>query len=114
MNHVYKILTRSEWIAAQDAQVFKGSAIDLRDGYIHLSTADQTAETARLHFRGQEALVLLKVPAGPLGDRLKWETSRGGRLFPHLYGALDPREVVSAWPLELNAEGWPDPGPLEG
>ena len=113
MSHVYKILPRAEWIAAQDAGSFAGSAIDLRDGYIHLSTADQAAETARLHFAGQDSLVLLKLDPDVLADRLRWEPSRGGQLFPHLYGPLDPREVAAAQPLELNADGWPDPGPLE-
>ncbi len=113
MSHVYKVLPRAEWIAAQDAGSFAGSPIDLRDGYIHLSTARQAPETARLHFAGQDGLVLLKLAAEPLDGRLKWEPSRGGQLFPHLYGLLDPREVDSVQPLELNAEGWPDPGPLE-
>ncbi len=113
MKHVYKILPRAEWIGAQDAERFEGSAIDLRDGYIHLSSAEQAAETARLHFAGQDGLVLLKLSAEALADRLKWEPSRGGQQFPHLYGPLDPRHVVSAQPLELNAQGWPDPGPLE-
>jgi uncharacterized protein (DUF952 family) len=101
-SHVYKILPRSEWIAAQDGGRFDGSAIDLKDGYIHLSTAVQAEETARLHFAGREGLVLLKIQAADLGQ-----------LFPHLYGPLDPRLVRSACPLELNAAGWPDPGPLE-
>ena len=111
--HVYKILPRPEWIAAQDAGRFEGSALDRRDGYIHLSTAEQAGETARLHFAGQAGLVLLKVAASPLGDGLRWEPSRGGQLFPHLYRALAAGEVLSAQPLELNAAGWPDPGPLE-
>ncbi len=111
--YVYKILPRAEWIVAQDARSFGGSAVDLRDGYIHLSTGGQAAETARLHFAGQAELVLLKLAAETLGERLKWEPSRGGQLFPHLYGPLDPAEVACAQPLELNAEGWPDPGPLE-
>ena len=113
VTYVYKIVPRAEWIAAQDAKAFAGSAVDLRDGYIHLSTAEQARETAGLHFTGQEGLVLLKLPVAPLGERLKWEPSRGGRLFPHLYGPLDPREVICAQPLELNADGWPDPGDLE-
>ena len=113
MSHVYKILPRAEWIAAQDAGRFDGSAIDLRDGYIHLSTAAQAGETARLHFAGQDGLVLLKLTAERLGARLRWEPSRGGQLFPHLYGPLDPSEVAAAQPLEPNAQGWPDPGKLE-
>ena len=111
--HVYKILPRSEWIGAQDAQVFRGSGIDLKDGFIHLSTAAQAGETGRLHFAGREGLVLLKLRVDGLGGALRWELSRGGQLFPHLYGPLDPAEVVSAQPLELNAAGWPDPGELE-
>ena len=113
MTHVYKILPRSEWIAAQDIGVFHGSAVDLKDGFIHLSTAAQAAETARLHFAGREGLVLLKLQAEELGGGLRLEPSRGGQLFPHLYGPLDPAHVRAAAPLELNAQGWPDPGPLE-
>jgi uncharacterized protein (DUF952 family) len=111
--YVYKILPRVEWIAAQDAGRFEGSAIDLADGYIHLSAAAQAGETARLHFRGRDGLVLLQIPATALGPALRWEPSRGGQLFPHLYGALDPAQVRAACPLELNADGWPDPGALE-
>lgn len=113
MSRLYKIMGRAEWIAAQDAGSFAGSAVDLRDGFIHLSTSAQTAETARLHFAGQEGLVLLQLDGATLGDALRWEPSRGGQLFPHLYAALDPRQVVAATPLTLNAEGWPDPGELE-
>ncbi len=113
MTHVYKILPRHEWIAAQDAGRFTGSGVDLRDGYVHLSTAEQVGETAQLHFHGQESLVLLKLRAADLDPALRWEPSRGGQLFPHLYGGLDPAQVLAAQPLELNAAGWPDPGPLE-
>ena len=113
MSHVYKILPRAEWIAAQDAGVFAGSAIDLQDGFIHLSTSAQAGETARLHFAGREGLVLLKLSAADLGEALRWEPSRGGQLFPHLYGPLDPVRVLAAGPLALNADGWPDPGPLD-
>ena len=111
--HVYKIVSRGEWVQAQDAGRFAGSAVDLRDGYIHLSTAAQAGETARRHFAGVEGLVLLKLRAADLGAALCWEPSRDGQLFPHLYAALDPAEVVSARPLETSAEGWPDPGALE-
>ena len=113
MTHVYKILPRSEWITAQDAGGFAGSGVDLRDGYIHLSTAAQAAETARLHFRGEPGLVLLKLGADELGAALRWEPSRGGQLFPHLYGPIESGRVLAVQPLELNAQGWPDPGPLE-
>jgi uncharacterized protein (DUF952 family) len=111
--HVYKILPRAEWIAAQDAGAFQGSGIDLEDGYIHLSTAAQAGETARLHFAGQVGLVLLQIRTAELEDALRWEPSRGGQLFPHLYRPLRAVEVASARPLELNAAGWPDPGALE-
>ena len=111
--HVYKILPRAEWIAAQDADRFDGSEIDRRDGYIHLSTSAQAAETARLHFAGREELVLLKLRAFDLGEALRWEPSRDGELFPHLYGPLTPAQVRAANPLASNADGWPDPGPLE-
>ena len=113
MSHVYKILSRVEWIEAQDAGRFAGSRADLRDGYIHLSTAAQAGETARLHFAGVEGLVMLKLCAVDLGAALCWEPSRDGQLFPHLYGPLDPAAVLAARPLETGACGWPDPGPLE-
>ena len=93
--------------------MFQGFGVDLKDGYIHLSTASQVAETGRLHFAGYEGLVLLKLSTDALGEALRWEPSRGGELFPHLYRPLDPGCVVSAQPLELNAAGWPDPGELE-
>ena len=113
MSRVYKILPRAEWIRAQNARRFDGSPVDLRDGFIHLSTATQAAETARLHFAGQEGLVLLQLDTASLGDALRWEPSRGGQPFPHLYAPLDPRQVEAACPLALNADGWPDPGELE-
>jgi len=110
---VYKILSRAEWTAAQAAGRFEGSAVDLKDGYIHLSTAAQAGETARLHFKGQANLVLLTLSAEQLAAALKWEPSRGGQLFPHLYAALDPKDVEAERDLPLNAAGWPDPGPLQ-
>ena len=113
MTRVYKIISRTEWIDAQDAGRFSGSAADLRDGFIHLSTAAQAGETARRHFAGQDGLVLLQLQAEALGDALHWEPSRGGALFPHLYGTLEPAQVEAACPLLLNAAGWPDPGELE-
>ena len=113
MTKVYKILARSEWTAAKVAGVFKGSALDLKDGYIHLSTAAQAGETARLHFSGQADLMLLTLDAEQLGAAIKWEPSRGGQLFPHLYGALNTADVEAERDLSLNAEGWPDPGRLD-
>jgi uncharacterized protein (DUF952 family) len=113
LTRIYKILAAAEWDAAVAADRFDGSAVDHKDGYIHLSTAAQAGETARLHFAGQAGLVLLELVAEDFGADLKWEPSRGGSLFPHLYGPLDPARVRSVRALTLNAAGWPDPGPLE-
>jgi uncharacterized protein (DUF952 family) len=112
MPKVYKILARSDWVAAVRAGLFQGAAIDLRDGYIHLSTAVQAHETARLHFAGQAGLVLLRIDAAALGAALRWEPSRGGALFPHLYGPL-PRGLVEAvTEITLDAAGTPQLGDL--
>lgn len=102
---IYKILRQSEYQAACRSGVFTGSPIDVADGFIHFSTADQVAETAAKHFAGQPNLVLLAVQAESLGDDLRWETSRGGALFPHLYAALpmttlDPATPLSEWSTE--------------
>ena len=107
MTRVYKILKRAEWDAAVRAGRFEGAAIDLADGYIHLSAAAQAQETARLHFRGQTDLVLVALPAAALGAALRWEASRGGALFPHLYGPLDPALAVEVRPLALDGQGVP-------
>jgi len=112
VTHVYKILPATEWSAAGAQGSFTGSAIDLEDGYIHLSSATQAAETARLHFAGRDGLVLVQLRAEDFGEALKWEASRGGALFPHLYAALDPARALAVHPLPLNTDGWPDPGPL--
>ena len=108
MSRVYKILSAQEWARAEALGSFQGSSIDLKDGYIHLSDASQVQETARLHFRGQADLVLVALDAEALGAALKWEPSRGGGLFPHLYGALDPALAHEARPLELDADGVPN------
>lgn len=113
MAFVYKILARTAWEQASAAGRFDGAAIDLRDGYIHLSTAAQAAETARLHFAGQAGLVLLKIDAAKLGPAIRWEPSRGGDLFPHLYGALDCAQVEAVTSIELDADGTPQVGDLE-
>jgi len=113
MTAVYKILPRSEWEAAKAQGRFDGSAIDLKDGYIHLSDAAQAQETARLHFRGQADLMVLKLDAASFGAALKWEPSRGGQLFPHLYGPLDPSLAIEARTAPLDADGAPQLGALE-
>ena len=87
MSLIYKILPRAEWDAALEAGVFLGSAIDIEDGFIHFSTGEQWPETLQKHFAGQGDLLLVAVEADALGPQLKWEVSRGGSLFPHLYGA---------------------------
>jgi uncharacterized protein (DUF952 family) len=110
MNTIYKILDRDEWLAAQKAGVFTGSGIDLRDGYIHFSTAAQARETARLHFRGRENLVVLEIDTSKLETAPVWEPSRGGQLFPHLYGTLDTAHVLAVHPAPLDTDGVPDCG----
>jgi uncharacterized protein (DUF952 family) len=90
---IYKICERRSWLAAEAVGEFRGSADDTRDGFIHFSTAGQLADTAAKHFAAQSDLLLIAVDAGRLGPQLKWERSRGGALFPHLYGPL-PRDAV--------------------
>ena len=104
---IYKILPRAEWTAAQAAGRFEGSAIDHQDGYIHFSTAAQAGETARRYFAGQADLVVLEVEGDALGEALKWEPSRGGDLFPHLYGVLPTGQVSAVHEAPLDAAGIP-------
>ncbi|MEU0154552.1 DUF952 domain-containing protein [Micromonospora fulviviridis] len=96
---IYKILATSEWEQAQAAGRFTGTAMDRQDGFIHLSAADQVVETARRVFAGVTGLTLLAVDETRLGDPLRWEASRGGALFPHLYAALPVDAVLAAHPL---------------
>ena len=102
---VYKITPQSDWREAEKSGVFKGAPIDLADGFIHFSTADQVAETAAKHFSGQSDLLLVAIDAGALGPALKYEVSRGGALFPHLYANLDMSSVLWAKPMPLGADG---------
>jgi uncharacterized protein (DUF952 family) len=102
---IYKICDAAIWCEAERSGVFRGAAIDLRDGYIHFSTADQAIETAARHFAGQSDLVLAVIDAEALGDRLKWEPSRGGALFPHLYGTLPISAVRRVVPLPVGPDG---------
>jgi uncharacterized protein (DUF952 family) len=102
---IYKIMDRDEWDAARACGRYTGSADDRRDGYIHFSTAGQMQVTAARHFAGQQNLVLLALDAEKLGLALKWEPSRGGELFPHLYGAMPASAVIKAWPLPLGEDG---------
>ena len=96
---IYKILSRNLWTRALADGVFRGAAIDLTDGYIHLSTAAQAEETAARHFAGQDNLVLVAFDPLEFSDTLKWEPSRGGALFPHIYGNIDPAKA--RWVKEL-------------
>jgi uncharacterized protein (DUF952 family) len=105
MESIYKIMAAAEWAAAQAAGVYEGSAHDQRDGFIHFSTAQQAADTAAKHFAGQADLVLLAIDPAPLGDALKWEPSRGGALFPHLYAPLPVSAVTAIQNLPLGPDG---------
>lgn len=102
---IYKIVPRDLWQNAEADGIFSGAAIDLKDGYIHFSTGTQVRETARLHFAGIDGLLLVAVSTSALGDRLKFEPSRGGDLFPHLYGDLPVSLVAWQTPLPLGPDG---------
>ncbi len=101
----YKLVDRAEWTAALAAGAYAGSAVDLADGYIHLSTAAQLAETARRHYAGRTGLVLVEVALAPLGEALKWEASRGGDLFPHLFAPLPAMADAPQRGLSVDAQG---------
>jgi uncharacterized protein (DUF952 family) len=102
---IYKICDAAAWQEAERVGEFTGAPVDLADGYIHFSTADQVTETAAKHFAGQRDLVLVAVDADALGEALKWEPSRGGALFPHLYGKLPLTAVRWVRPLPLGPDG---------
>lgn len=102
---IYKIVPRELWQEARKAGLFKGAPIDLKDGYIHFSTAAQAIETAKLHFAGEADLLLVAVDATVFGETLKWEPSRGGDLFPHLYADLPLDAVLWEKPLPLGPDG---------
>ena len=102
---IYKIFAADEWAALDRDGATDGAPIDLADGYIHFSTAAQARETAAKHFAGREGLVLAAVEGDALGDRLKWEVSRGGALFPHLYAPLRREDVRWVADLPLGSDG---------
>lgn len=110
---IYKICPASAWREAERLGVFRGSADDLRDGFIHFSTASQVAETAKKHFAGQIGLFLIAVDADALGDRLRWEPSRNDAMFPHLYGELDLGDVTGIFDLHARSDGYHDIPELE-
>ena len=104
MRFLFKIIPAVEWASAVRAGRFEGAAIDLADGFIHLSAGHQVRETAARHFAGQAGLVLVAFAEGQLAN-LRWEPSRGGDLFPHVHGSIDPR--LAAWVKPLP---WDDGG----
>lgn len=99
--HIYKILRAEEWAALQANGETPGAPIDVADGFIHFSTAEQARETAAKHFAGEPDLILATLEADTLGDALRWEVSRGGALFPHLYGPLRLADITAHTPLPL-------------
>ena len=102
---IYKVVKSDLWTSAEQVGQFTGAEIDLTDGFIHFSTADQLATTLRLHFAGQEDLVLVAVDAQFLVGQIVYEPSRGGDLFPHLYAPLPMDAVLSVRSLTLNGNG---------
>ena len=105
---IYKITPASAWREAERQGVYRGSSDDLRDGFIHFSTASQVAETARKHFAGQTGLFLVAVDADALGDALRWQPSRNDELFPHLYGELDLGAVTDVLEMRTRSDGTHD------
>lgn len=101
----YKILTRQQMDALEADGVFAGAPIDLADGYVHLSTSTQVAETLEKHFAGQGDLWIAAVDLDALGDAVKWEESRGGQLFPHLYAPMTLETVLAYGPVEYERDG---------
>ncbi len=102
---VYKITPPAPWRQAEAEGLFAGAPVDHADGFIHLSTAAQAPETAARHFAGQHDLLLVAVDPAALGAALRWEPSRGGALFPHLYGPLPMTAVRGVMPLPVDADG---------
>ena len=102
---IYKLADRGEWALARASGAYEGSAVDRADGYIHISTTAQLAETARRHYAGREGLVLVAIDPTALGEPLRWEPSRGGDLFPHLYAPLPMTAVRCERDLSVTADG---------
>ncbi len=102
---IYKIVPEDLWQAAKSVGFFEGSPVDRSDGFIHFSTGAQVRETAARHFAGQHGLILVAVAADRLGPALRFEPSRGGALFPHLYAAMPLSAVVWEKPMPLDGSG---------
>jgi len=105
---IYKVLTSEQWTAAEAGAPVR-APVDIADGYVHFSTSAQLRETLARHFKGQEGCVLAAFDAEDFGLDLKWEKSRGGDLFPHVYGAVHAGQARSLWLLEMGPEGAPIP-----
>ena len=114
MSLIFKIVGAEEWRAAEADGVFRGSAVDLADGYMHFSTADQASATAAKWYAGRSDLRLIAADAEALGEALRWETARGGALFPHLYAALSMSAVRWRRDLPIGDDGLHQFGRLEG
>lgn len=102
---IYKIFRPAEWTALQDTGETTGSPVDRRDGFVHFSTAKQLPETLRRHFSADGSLILLACDAAAMGETLRWEASRGGDLFPHLYRSLQMTDILWTKPVPRDAEG---------
>lgn len=102
---IYHMCRRDEWHAAKQAGSYRGSSQDIADGFIHFSSATQVVTSAAKHRAGQDGLVLLRVDPAKLGEALKWEVSRGGKLFPHLYGPLRIAAVIKTYDIDLDGDG---------
>jgi uncharacterized protein (DUF952 family) len=103
---VYKILPRESWLTAMGQGTVALQGVDEKDGFVHLCTADQLGETLRVHFAGQENLVVLAFDTDDLGAALRWEVSRGGQKFPHFYGRLETRQVRAQYDVSADPAGF--------
>ncbi|MGB0498972.1 MAG: DUF952 domain-containing protein [Rubricella sp.] len=102
---IYKIFRAPEWATLEARGETAGAPVDIADGFIHFSTAETVRETAAKHFGGEDGLILAACDAAAFGEDLKWEVSRGGALFPHLYRSLRLEEIIRTWPLPVGADG---------
>ena len=108
---IYRIAEADDWARAQAEGAYHGAALDQRDGFLHLSTREQVAETLALHYEGREGLILLTVSVAAVEPDLRWEPSRGGALFPHLFRSLSIEDVTGVTPLVIDAQGRHGPMP---
>ncbi|HWA23235.1 MAG TPA: DUF952 domain-containing protein [Caulobacterales bacterium] len=104
LKRAYKVCAAIDWAEAERAGVYTGAPVDRADGFIHLSTGDQVAETLRRHFAGRTGLVLVALDIEKLGEAVRWEPSRGGALFPHVYGLLPAAAAISVMPVPDDAD----------